>query len=583
MNSKIAIAVSIFAAILMLIPGVSVASPIQNNNHQYQVGNEMVIINGENTYISFGNGTQEVKWIVELVTSQGIKPVHFTHHSVRRITDSSQNSVVLILNNSQIRVAEVYSFYQGMIDVSAAIQNLVSNNLTVLVGFSLITPHTDDVIANGYSFKTVDNFKNGHTPVMLPSNDWSIDEGNFQITWGNEMSIFNSGMLSTNGANNMFMLAFNPITIQKNYTYTIDPHIRPYRIACPPSDTDNDCLNEPDHDADDGSGGGGGSTGSGPSGLTITVTPINTTPGQLMTIHPSLQSTGSGGVTVYYQAETPVGSWIGIGSNSYGNNFAWTAQYNYHAIRAYAKNSYGTTPDSNTVNTYVYNYPNANGGEQEVLNSTGSVVGAYVLSVGVGTSYTYTNAWDPSSAHRIEFATAAVYPNSDGVWSISQEIKYYGSDLSGEGSNPFQYGTIDNSIQNNGTVIMSVLATYVIGIANSFAFGLIPNPLTFVSQQSNYYAQNLQFYYYNLTGETIVYQNTYYKYTVYDPIWQSSFGPTAYMFGIKTYNDYISSASPNTWQAFFYYGVAITFEVGNEQAPHYFSGSSSFIAQVNVQ
>ena len=53
MNGKIAIAVSIFAPTLMLIPGISIASPVQSNVHQYQVGNEDATIKGKNTFVTF--------------------------------------------------------------------------------------------------------------------------------------------------------------------------------------------------------------------------------------------------------------------------------------------------------------------------------------------------------------------------------------------------------------------------------------------------------------------------------------------------------------------------------------------------
>lgn len=59
MSGKIAIAVSVFAAVLMLVPGISMASPIQNNVHQYRVGNEKISFNGKQSFIDFGSGSEK--------------------------------------------------------------------------------------------------------------------------------------------------------------------------------------------------------------------------------------------------------------------------------------------------------------------------------------------------------------------------------------------------------------------------------------------------------------------------------------------------------------------------------------------
>ncbi|QRF75151.1 hypothetical protein Thermo_00644 [Thermoplasmatales archaeon] len=260
MDGKTAITISVFAAVLMLMPGISVASPLHSNVHQYQVGNEKVIFEGDQSFIAFGNSSEKVSWIVEKFTPGGLITEHLTHFRVRRIVNAYQNSAVLIENNSQIRIAEIYSFHNGMISASAALKNLGTSNSSYVVVFSIMTRHSGDVIVNGLHPLTRDGFNVGSPSMFVPVGDSSISEGNFHISWQNEASIFSQGLLTTDGGNNLLLLSFGPLNLARNETFSIDPHIRPMRIACPPSDYDNDCLNEPDHDGDDGTSGGGGGT-----------------------------------------------------------------------------------------------------------------------------------------------------------------------------------------------------------------------------------------------------------------------------------------------------------------------------------
>ena len=247
MNGKVAIVVSIFAAMLRLLPGMSITSPIQSNVHQYQVGNEKVIFNGKQVFISFGNSSEKVSWIIEKMTPSGLRTEHLAHFRVKRIVNANQNSAVLIENNSQVRAAEIYSFSHDSIDASIAVKNLNPRNATYVVTFVVVTNHRDHVSTFGFSGGSI-SLPITQKTVFVPINSrsWIYSDQNILISWKNEMAIFHSGILMSDTRNNVVSLPFGPFTLSNNETTSIDPVIRPDRII-------------------GGGGGGGGSSGSPPT------------------------------------------------------------------------------------------------------------------------------------------------------------------------------------------------------------------------------------------------------------------------------------------------------------------------------
>ncbi len=245
MNGKVAIVVSIFAAMLRLLPGMSMTSPIQSNVHQYQVGNEKVIFNGKQVFISFGNSSEKVSWIIEKMTPSGLRTEHLAHFRVKRIVNAYQNSAVLIENNSQVRIAEIYSFSHDSIDASIAVKNLNPRNATYVVTFVVVTNHRDHVSTIGYSGGSI-NLPMSPNTVFAPISpqSWIYSDRHILISWQNEMALFHSGILMSNTRNNIISLPFGPFSLSTNETYSIDPIIRPDRLP---------------------GGGGGGSSGSPPT------------------------------------------------------------------------------------------------------------------------------------------------------------------------------------------------------------------------------------------------------------------------------------------------------------------------------
>lgn len=527
---------------MMRIPDAAFAAPSHSNAHMYHVGKEKIVIDGKNTYFSFGNGTHEVKWVFEQLTAQGTQILHLSHYSQARIVNSQQNSVVLTANNSNIKVAEIFSFYQGMIDASVAIENNGVQNVTLIAGFTIMTPHSDKIIANGYNTRTVSNFSNGHSPVLFSPNYWSIDEGNFQVSWRNEMSLLKSGIVSTNGVNNMMNIGFNPVTIKENETYSIDPSISPMIIPIPPGG---------------GGGGGGGSTGSAPSGLSISASPVNTSSGSTITIYPSLQSTGSGGVTVYYQAKNPSGSWESIGSTGYGNNFHWKAKYNYHALRGKASNSYGSTSYSNTVNIWVYNIPQTYT-TSKIYDSNGNVISTAVNAVtdtapGNDTTVYGANEGIVNLYFGTEVDWSSNY-NIEGISSMHTNIKSTG-EYGFSGSTPSNWFTVYQTRpegQYSYNYQMQVLYNYLFQLFNAEFKGLVPYFGPYNGNDGWTTSDTPNFSYtFQGTANALVGP----PYVVYDPIYNST-GGIDHNLGINTYDSTIHGNSNTNWDVFISYSTS---------------------------
>lgn len=209
------------------------------------MGNEKIFFKGNQSFIAFGNSADKVAWSIEQITPNGFKTEHLTDSRITRITNAVQNSAALIESNSQIRIAEIYSFYPGYIDASIAIKNLNTHNATYIATFVVTTNHRDQVSTFGFSGGSI-NLPTSQKTVFVPisSQSWIYGDHNIQISWKSEMSLFHAGILMSDTRNNVISLPFGPFTLSSNETTSIDPVIRPDRLP----------------------GGGGGSGGGGSSG-----------------------------------------------------------------------------------------------------------------------------------------------------------------------------------------------------------------------------------------------------------------------------------------------------------------------------
>ena len=405
-----------------------------------------------------------MNWIVERISAKGLRVVHFTHFSVKRISNAYQDSAVLIENNSQVSIAEIFSFYNSMIDASAAIQNLGSVNSSFMVLFSIMTGHTGNVMVNGLHPLTTHSFSAVNPALPVPTGDSSIDEGNFHVSWRNEASIFSQGLLSTNGNSNLLFLSFGTLNLVANETYSIDPRISPQvRIPCP------------------GCGGGGGGTPPGSS----TIDSISTNvivPGSSISVVANANSVGSGGVTLYLDAYNETsGQWDSniassyVGSSTGKTTITWndgqggTSKYDWSKIMVYAQSIYGSGPASSPWDVYAYTHSTA--GVEMLFTSGGTTVGEIISTVNMAAPY------DLSGHNEDDTAIASIFvpdTSSYTVHAINQSISWTAGSTSvdpgyqvypGSAIASYYQNYVNSNATNTATVLSALGLALSLGIA----------------------------------------------------------------------------------------------------------------------
>jgi hypothetical protein len=457
--------VSIFAAILMLFPGMSMASPIQSNVHQYQVGREKVIFKGNQAFIAFGNSLGKVSWTIEKMTQSGLKAERLAHFRIKRIVNAYQNSAVLIENNSQVRIAEIYSFNQGSIDASIAVKNLNLHNATYVATFVVVTNHREHVSTFGFSGRSI-SLPISQKTVFAPisSRSWIYRDQNIQISWKNEMALFHSGILMSDTKNNIVSLPFGPFTISNNETTSIDPVIRPDRII-------------------GGGGGGGGSSGSPPTaslglpgvsstndafvyGTSITLAADVSsmgTPDPVSTTYVTMDFyglTSSGGQTFLFQKTvTSTGTF----------DYTWTPAPGYYTG---VKMTYGGywgqgTPSQvnqvinvydNLVNTGTSNGPTDASNALTIYNTLGQSLGTEVIQVETGVVGPFTSGYTTQVQFESSFVPTTTYTNSlgsaAGITNYTDQLKWTGNSFGSTSSQAVSLGVaalFDEASQNTTT------------------------------------------------------------------------------------------------------------------------------------
>ena len=220
----------------------------------YSYYNEMVKFIGQNVFIGFGYNIYPVSWTLlkenyvspkngvvnpftaQINTSSPLIKQTFSHYYVKRISTGQQNSAIMVEWNSNIRIAEIFTFLNNSIDASISIKNIGVSSLYMSV-FSISTNHHAHASVNGLSPEAV-NSTNGN--IIIPGNDNQVFIGHVSINWGSESSIFSIGAIQNSGGRDILTLPFNVGVLSPNETYTIDPIIRSgpispiVRIPSPP-------------------------------------------------------------------------------------------------------------------------------------------------------------------------------------------------------------------------------------------------------------------------------------------------------------------------------------------------------------
>ncbi|MHB1492495.1 MAG: hypothetical protein ACYCR7_03665 [Thermoplasmataceae archaeon] len=219
----------------------------------YSYYNEMVKFVGQNAFVGFGYNIYPVSWTIfkENLLPQNSPNVNpfvsggnaskpltvesFTHYYVKRISNGNQNSAIMVEWNSNMRIAEIFTFQTGAIDASIAMKNL-GNASGYMTAFSVSTKHHNNASINGLN-PVAGNSKNGD--IVIPGNDYQAYLGNLSVNWQSESSTFNLGIIKTTSSRDLMTLPFNAGLLSSNETYSIDPIIRsgPTPIIREPSPT----------------------------------------------------------------------------------------------------------------------------------------------------------------------------------------------------------------------------------------------------------------------------------------------------------------------------------------------------------
>ncbi|MHB8372201.1 MAG: hypothetical protein ACYDBI_05780 [Thermoplasmataceae archaeon] len=219
----------------------------------YSYYNEMVRFVGQNVFVGFGYNIYPVSWTIfkeNLLpqnspnvnpfvsggnTSKPLTAESFTHYYVKRISNGKQNSAIMVEWNSNMRIAEIFTFQTGAIDASIAMKNL-GNASGYMTAFSISTKHHNNASINGLN-PVAGSSNNGN--IVIPGNDYQAYLGNLSVNWQSESSTFNLGIINTKGSRDLMTLPFNAGMLSSNETYSIDPIIRsgPTPIIREPSPT----------------------------------------------------------------------------------------------------------------------------------------------------------------------------------------------------------------------------------------------------------------------------------------------------------------------------------------------------------
>lgn len=98
-------------------------------------------------------------------TSQVLE--QFGSYHVNRINNSAKNSVVKIVENSDVKAAEIYSFEGQSVDASIAVQSLLNGSVTFIVDFVMTMNFHQHVSAFGFSNQNF-NFEFSTNKVIAP-------------------------------------------------------------------------------------------------------------------------------------------------------------------------------------------------------------------------------------------------------------------------------------------------------------------------------------------------------------------------------------------------------------------------------
>ncbi|QRF75403.1 hypothetical protein Thermo_00902 [Thermoplasmatales archaeon] len=130
-----------------------------------------------NTLITMEGRSYNVNWKIYGINGTSEVPEVTQVVSMRVVNDTYQNSVVMLLRNSQVRVAEIFSLSSGSVDASIAVQNLLNTTAVYYAVYEMSTNHQSRACTYGIGTATYRFPVSFSTVDAMPGGSWGFGGG----------------------------------------------------------------------------------------------------------------------------------------------------------------------------------------------------------------------------------------------------------------------------------------------------------------------------------------------------------------------------------------------------------------------
>ena len=223
MNSKIAITISVFAAVLMLLPGAASAYTMGNGHRAYTLGNYDLKVAGNNIFVSSGNNSVKETWYYSIDLNGTLVKQNLKVGNITRISNGQTNLLGIERSNKYIKADEIYYSNGNQLDTSLAVQNLMDGNETPVVSlevqhFKAGNTHLFNV--NGKKAKLPYNNLLIPNPKMTPFAGASL--GSFFMNWNHAVGLMGPIGITNNSDGQAIDLTVLNTIMQENQTASIN-------------------------------------------------------------------------------------------------------------------------------------------------------------------------------------------------------------------------------------------------------------------------------------------------------------------------------------------------------------------------
>lgn len=223
MNSKIAIFVSVFAAVLMLLPGVASAYNISNGNSSYDLGTYHIKLAGNEVFVSSANNSVKESWLYYTNNNGTIYKQNLKVENVSRVIDGQYNLLSIQLANKYLRADEIYYLSGKQLDTSIAVQNLFDGNETPIVSLDVQEFKTAKPNLFNYQGKKV-SFSNSNVLILNPRASPYVGAsiGPFFLNWNQAIGLMGPIGISSNHNGQAIALTVLNTMLLENQTVSVN-------------------------------------------------------------------------------------------------------------------------------------------------------------------------------------------------------------------------------------------------------------------------------------------------------------------------------------------------------------------------